>query len=90
MTRAMALVLTAATVMSLCGSAAAAESTRPLTPKTVAWWTFDGHLRDEVRGLTLANVPHPTASLEKFYVSIQFVSDVPRLAVAGKTNWRGY
>ena len=68
----------------------AAEPSRVLHPKTLAWWTFDGHLRDEVHGLELKNVPHESATTEAFYTSIQYLAEVPVLAIGDKTNWRAY
>jgi len=71
-------------------SAAPAEASRALAPETVAWWTFDNHFRDEVRGLELAVTPNERKDLEEFYASMQFVDDVPLLQVDGRANWRGY
>lgn len=79
------------------GLASAAEASgwpgpvvRALGAETVAWWTFDNHLRDEVSGLTLDNVRNEREDLEEFYRSIQFVDDVPILRLGDRLNWRGY
>ena len=63
---------------------------RLLDPGSVAWWTFDNHLRDEVHGLELSNTPNERKDLEEFYRRLQFVDDVPILRINGNLNWRGY
>ena len=79
------------TIVLVCAlHASAAEPTRPVSEATVAWWTFDNHLRDEVRDLTLKNTLNEREDLETFYQSIQFVDDVPILRLYGQLNWRGY
>ena len=67
----------------------AAGPSRPLQPQTVAWWTFDTHLRDEVRGLVLVNDGNENPEHEKAYGN-PYQSEVPLLDFSGHTNWRTY
>ena len=83
------LFLAAAIGVGVCERAAAGPS-RALRPDTLAWWTFDNHLRDEVHGLELKNVPNAGAQTEAFYVSIQYLTEVPILEIGGHPNGRAY
>ena len=82
-------------ILTLLGSAAQVEAaargpSRPLSPETAVWWTFDNHLRDEVHGLQLKNVPNRDKKTEDFYVSTQYGAEVGVLGIGGKMNYRSY
>ena len=75
---------------ALWGAPRERKPNRRIGPETVAWWTFDGHLRDEVHGLELKNVPNAKPEYEASYKANQHEPEVPVLQIGGETNYRTY